>query len=600
MADSVSSVVLQGSDASPGVVVGRAIILDRRRTNTPHAHIEATEIDHEIDRLQKAVQKSLKQIRNLRTRVESTHGGEHIQILEAHELMLQDDMLVQQAIEHIAEKNINAEWALQKALESLKEFFNELDSEYFKERRSDVEFVGDHILRNLAEQESSSLMDLIDQARGDSILVSHSLSPAEAIQLHGTTIVGFCTVAGTKTAHTSIVARSLEIPSVVGVVGLHESIGAGDTLLLDGKSGEIIVHPTKKQIDTRKRRNRRLQKITDRLRADGLGVESKTTDGFQVQLSSNLDLIEELPSINSHGAHGVGLFRTEYLYLNRQTLPTEDEQFEAYSQVLKSNPSAPVTIRTLDIGGDKLDVPSAVRNQLKPFFGLRAIRYCLREKKIFRTQLTALMRASVHGRLRILIPFITDVTEIRQVKAIIQEIRSELASRHVPFADDVELGAMIEIPSAACIADLLVREVDFVSVGTNDLIQYTLAISRESTDIQYLYHPLHPAVLRMLRWISDAAHNEGIRLTMCGEMAAQPMYSVVLLGFRFNELSMSPPAVPIVREIIKRSDLRSARDLVNGLFQFSTYGEVERHVQTYMLYHFRDLQSLLGGEPIDD
>jgi phosphotransferase system enzyme I (PtsI) len=591
-----ASTIIQGIGAAQGIAIGRAIILDRRRVHTPKAHIATNNVQAEIARLQSAVSASVLQLKSLRERVSLVHGGEHIQILEAHELMLQDDMLLTFAEEQIAEQEINAEWALMKALENIKKFFNELDNEYFRERRSDVEFVGEHILRNLTGQHSKTLADLIAQSTKDSILVSHTLSPSETIQLHNSQIVGFCMVAGTKTAHTSIVARSLEIPAVVGAVGLHQNVGVGDQLLLNGDTGEIIVSPSTKQIETHKRRHRRIVRVTRKLKTPMLDEPIVTEDGFEVQLSSNIDLIEEFTEQRALAGQGVGLFRTEYLYLNRSTLPTEEEQFDTYSEVLRRASPYPVTIRTLDLGGDKLDIPTTVRDQLNPFFGLRAIRYCLKEKSLFITQLRALMRASVHGQLRILIPFITDVTEIRQVKILIEEVKETLTKEGIPYNTNVELGAMVEIPSAACISDLLAREVEFFSVGTNDLIQYTLAISRESTDLQYLYHPLHPAMLRMLRWVSDAAHHEGIRLAMCGEMAAEPLYSVVLLGFRFHELSMSPSTIPIVREIVNRTNLLDARELVDGLFQYATHTEVEQAVLQYMWRNFRDLRAVLGGD----
>ena len=587
--------MIRGIGASPGIAVGRALLLDRRRVTFPKIHVARKDIPREIERFQESIATSVHQIQQLRKHVADTHGGEHLKILEAHELMLQDALLVQGTKDLITSDEINAEWALKRMLASIKEFFNKLEDDYFRERRSDVEFVGDRIMRNLTGQPSESLMELVAQLKEPAILVAHSLSPADTIQLRGTHIAAFCTNDGTKTAHTAIVARSLEIPAVVGVTGIAELIGVGDMLVVDGDAGEICLRPTRKQIEEFEKRYRRIVAVEKKLKK-GKNLKAVTLDGFEVQLSGNVDVLEELDSLTENGGRGVGLYRTEYLFLNRRSLPSEAEQFAAYKEVLKRAAPYPATIRTLDIGGDKLDFPGAVSEQLNPFFGLRAIRYCLKERTLFRTQLRAMLRASVHGKLRLLVPFITDITEVRAVRQLVDEVRAELKSEGQAVSPDLQLGVMIEIPSAALISDILAREVDFFSVGTNDLIQYTLAISRDTTEIGYLYHPLHPAVLRVLRLVSDAAHRERIHLGMCGEMAGEPLYTLILVGFRFSELSMSPRSIPIVREIIQRTRLDEARKLVDRVFRHATYREVEQEVGDYMHKRFPDLTPLLGGE----
>ena len=592
---SADGIVVKGVGALTGIAIGKAVLLDRRRVTFHKIRVPAAQYDSEIERLRGAIDASVAQLRALRQQVADTHGGDHVEILDAHELMLKDDMLVSGTIQLIREEGLNAEWALFRTLESIKEFFNRLEDEYFRERRSDIEFVGDRVMRNLTGQTSETLMELLARLNGPSVLVAFNLSPAETIQLRNSKVVGFCTAEGTRTAHTAIVARSLEIPAVVGARGIVESVVTGDVIVVDGGSGEICIRPSKKQSETFRRAQKRLSGVRQKL-VRNKRQDSVTRDGFEVRLTGNIDLLEEMGALRAVGGQGIGLYRTEYLFLNRRSLPSEAEQYAAYKEVLKGSAPHAATIRTLDIGGDKLDFQGSISAELNPFFGLRAIRYCLKEKTLFRTQLRALLRASVHGRLKLLIPFITDVTEIREVKWLLDEVKTELIKEGKAFSRDVELGAMIEIPSAAMIADILAREVQFFSVGTNDLIQYTLAIARDTTEMGYLYHPLHPAHLRMLQIISDTAHREGIRLTMCGEMAGAALYTVVLLGLRFHELSMSPRSIPVVREIVQRSSLSEARDFAKQLFQHATYREVESQVWDYMNEHFADLLPLLEGE----
>lgn len=572
------------------------MLLDRSKVTIHKTTIKDREVTGEIRRLQAAIDMSVAQLDALKRQIKDTRHEEHAKILEAHQLMLQDDLLVKGTEELIAGEKINVEWALQRSLGSIKEFFENLEDEFFRERQTDVEIVGDRILRNLTGQHSESLMELVTRVQAPSILIAQSLTPADALQLRAGHLIGICTEEGTKTTHTAIVARSMELPAVLGARTVAAVTRSGDKVVIDGDSGEVCVRPTKRQMEAFQKRHRKVSSVRAKLSRRRTN-RAVTGDGFEVTLSGNIDLVEEVEALESRGGRGIGLYRTEYLFLNRRDLPTEQEQYLAYKEILKRSAPYPATIRTLDIGGDKLELPRMVGEALNPFFGLRAIRYCLKEQSLFRTQLRALLRASIHGKLRLLIPFITDVTEIRDTRTILEEVKAQLRSEGHNYSKNIELGAMIEIPSAALIADILAREVDFVSVGTNDLIQYTLAIARDSTEIGYLYHPLHPAVLRILGIISDAAHKEGIRLAMCGEMASEPLYSAVLLGFRFHELSMNPRSIPVVREIIQRMRLSDARALVDRVAYLPTYQEVEAAVAEYMNAHFPDLSPLLtvGG-----
>lgn len=590
---------MSGIGASPGISVGRAVVLDRSRASFRKAPIKKAKVTAEIARFRGAVDASVKQLQKLQRSVEGTAASEHVKIIEAHELMLQDDLLVQGTEDLIKQELINAEWALHRSLASIKEFFNQLEDEHFRARQTDVETVGDRILRNLTGQHAESLMEVLAKSKEPTVLVARLLTPADTIQLHHSEVVGICTDEGTKTTHMAIVARSLELPAVVGAVGVTSEVKRGDNIVIDGDSGQLCIRPTRRQLDAYMRRHRKVSAVRTKL-SKRRKKRAITLDGFEIQLSGNIDLIDEIAAVHSRGGHGIGLYRTEYLFLQKQNIATEQEQYQAYKQVLKRASPAPATIRTLDIGGDKLNLPGdAVTEALDPFFGLRAIRYCLVEQSLFRTQLRALLRASVHGQLRLLIPFVTDVTEIRQVKVMIEDVKRELRQEGAAYSSDIDLGVMIEIPSAALTADLLAREVDFFSVGTNDLIQYTLAISRDSTACGHLYHPLHPSVLRILRIISDAAHNEGIHLSMCGEMAGEALYTAVLLGLRFQELSMNPRSIPVVREIVQRMRLGEARHLVDRLAPLATWKTVENEVATYMLSKFPDLAPLLGSDLIE-
>ncbi len=586
---------ITGIAASAGIATGKAVLLDRRRVTFAKTHIDKKNVNEEVQRLRTAISDSVAQLEALNDSVMNTQFGEHGKILEAHALMLQDDLLVQGSEDLIERERINAEWALQRTLISIKDFFNNLEDEYFRDRQSDVESIGDRVMRNLTGQHAESLMELCTRIKEPTILVAHTLSPSDTLQLHDTQIIGLCTEEGTKTTHTAIIARSLELPAVVGATGVTDLAASGDTVIVDGDRGEILLRPTRRQATDWANRHRKVSAVRTKL-SRRRRKRAITTDEFEVTLSGNIDLIDEMPAVRSRGGEGIGLFRTEYLFLNRRDIPDEKEQYTAYRSVLEKAAPSPATIRTLDIGGDKLDFPGAVGEAMNPFFGLRAIRYCLKERSMFRTQLRALLRASVHGKLRLCVPFITDITEIREVKKLLADVQHEIEREGLQYSPNIELGAMIEIPSAALISDLLAREVDFFSVGTNDLIQYTLAISRDSTPIGYLYHPLHPAVLRMLRITSDSAHREGIRLAMCGEMAGEPLYAAVLLGFRFQELSMNPRSIPVVREIIQRLSLAEARRLVDRLLPLATYQEVEKEVADYMLQRFPDLVPVLGGE----
>ena len=581
-APSQASLTIAGIAASPGIAIGRVVVVHRRQLVYERAHVNPKRVKREVRRFRRAVTQSIEQLRELKERVvENAQGDDHFHILDAHELMLSDEMLVDGAALRIQEELINAEWALEKTLEHIRAIFGKLDDDIFRERLTDIDFVGERILRNLLGHGC----DHVDELQADHIVIAHNLSPAETVQMLHKKVLALATDVGSRTSHTAIVARALEIPAVVGLRDISEHAGLGDMAIVDGDDGVVILHPTRSELSRyRSRRSREVVRAQELLRNREL--ESVTKDGVRFPLRANIDFIEEVNSMFANGGDGIGLFRTEYLYLNRSEIPSEEEQYEFYKGLLQKIHPFPTTIRTLDLGGDKFASLERGAGPAPEIGGLRAIRLCLRREDIFRVQLRALLRASVHGHLRILIPFVTCVSEIRRVVEILDEIRVDLRYEGHAFDEDVHLGVMIETPAAVLIADLLAPYVDYFSIGTNDLIQYTLALAREDPEVSYLYHPLHPAILRMVRATAEAARNAGISVAMCGEMASDPLYALVLLGLGVTELSMVPRSVPAVKEIIRSSTMDEARALIREIWSYPTYQDIESHVVRTMHERF--------------
>ena len=579
------SVVVRGQPASRGIAIGRIVVVRHKELPFERRRVRVRNVKREQKRFRVAVQASIDQLRELRHRL-AAHAQKQApsHIIEAHELILQDEMLVDDACRRITADTINAEWALEKTLDRIRGLFLDLDDEIYRERASDVEFIGQRILRSLLGRPA----DRIPEVPKGRIVVAHDLSPAEAVQMLHLGAVGLAVDVGSRTSHTAIVARSLEVPAVVGLSSLSEQAASGDTAIVDGDEGVCVLHPGRADLSRyRRRRSRAVVRAQELLR--NRERPAVTTDGVRIRIRTNLDLLEEVNSMFANGGEGVGLFRTEFLYLNRRDLPGEDEQLAFYRRLLERVHPFPTTVRTCDLGGDKFVAAGRCSPGRGPLGGLRAIRLSLRREDLFRVQLRALLRASVHGRLRILIPLVTCVSEMRRVREILDELRDELRAEGHAFDPHIEVGPMVETPAAAQIADLLAPSADFLSIGTNDLIQYTLALAREDQDVSYLYHPLHPAILRLIRATARAAAAAGIRVSICGEMASEPLYAQVLLGLGLTELSMVPRAVPAVKEIIRGSSLAEARALVAELDELPMYQEVESAVVRRMHARFPDI-----------
>ncbi len=562
--------ILQGIPGSPGIAIGPAWVERPIDVDPAVRRIAEDEVAIEVARFRAAVEASRLQLTAIRDRVAGLNVQEPRLILDTHLLILQDEMLIDDTVGRISSDRVNAERALRSTLSTVRAAFSGIADEYFRERMSDVDQVADRILRNLVGHEDTAPLAL--RARGH-VIVHHDLSPADTATMRRGMVLGFATDTGGKTSHTVIMARSLEIPAVVGLGRATAEIEERSTVILDGSAGVVIVDPEAATVEEYRNRKAILEERERRLRSDALQPAS-TRDGVRIQVQANLELPTEAELAAACGADGVGMFRTEFLFMNRRDLPDEEEQYAAYRAVVEAMAPRPTTIRTLDIGGDKLFSPADRPTEANPALGLRAIRYCLREEALFRAQLKAILRASAHGPVRILLPLVSGVEEIRTARRTIDDVRAELTTRGTPFDRETPLGVMIEVPSAALLADLLAHEVDFFSIGTNDLIQYALAIDRGNEDVAYLYEPAHPALLRLLKSVIDAATAAGKRVNICGEMGGEPLYLLVLLGLGLRELSMHAALIPRMKRWLRSIGLEEARRIAVEALALPTAREV--------------------------
>jgi len=574
---------IQGIGASPGIIIGKAYLIERSKVRLAQKRIHQHQVEEEVKRFFKAIQESRNQLTEIKEKILDPEVRRHSFILDVHLMILDDQMLIQDTVDSIRKKKVNAEWALDLTLEKLDMAFKAIDDEYLRERRSDLHYVSQRIFRNLLGKKH----DDITRIKGKVIVVAHDLSPADTLQMNLKHVAGFITDIGGKVSHTAILSRSLGIPAVVGLEVATSLINGGDLLIIDGETGEVVINPTEEVSHSFLERKRRIRSM-EREVLKYASLAAETRDGVRVRLQANIEMVEEISSVKIHGGEGIGLFRTEILYLNREDLPSEEEHFQTYRRLAEDISPASATIRTLDIGGDKFLPNYSKGNEMNPAMGLRAIRFSIKEADIFKVQLKGILRASAYGKLRILLPMISGIEEIRQTRAILEEVKKGLIKERIPFDRGIKIGAMIEIPSASDIADLLAREVDFFSIGTNDLIQYALAVDRINEHVSYLYEPLHPAVLRIIRWVVQSAHQAGIPVAICGEMAAEPAYAIVLLGLGLDEFSMNPVSIPKVKKVLRMSRFEETRSLVEELFLFSTASEIESRVRKWMAERFPD------------
>lgn len=575
--------VLKGIAASSGIVIGRAFLVHRGKMRILQKAIDPPQVAAEIKRFKRAIERSKHQLREIKEKITAEEVRRHFFILDVHLMFLDDTMLIQDTIEVIKNRRINAEWALDIIIGKLNTAFDTIEDEYLRERKSDVNYVAQRIFRNLM----GSGHDDLAKIKGNVIVVAHDLSPADTIQMNLNHVAGFITDIGGRVSHTAILSRSLGIPAVVGLQTVTSMINGGDLLIIDGYGGTVIINPDE-AISEEYIEKRKQIRLLEREVLKYATLPSETRDGYRIKMGANIELVEELPLAIRHGAEGIGLYRTEILYLNREDLPSEEEQFQTYRRIAEGIAPNSAVIRTLDVGGDKFPSKYGYDHEANPALGLRAIRFSIKEPQLFKIQLRGILRASAFGKLKVLFPMISGIPEVRKSKAILEEAKGELMGEGIPFDEGIEVGAMIEIPSASIIADTLAHEVDFFSIGTNDLIQYALAIDRTNEHVSYLYEPLHPAILRMIMGIVEAGHRAGIEVGICGEMAADPAYILILLGMGLDELSMTPFYIPRVKKILRRSSYEEAKQLLDEAYRLSTAAEIEDYVKKKMAERFPD------------
>ena len=579
--------MLKGIPVSPGIVIGKVFFLDKEDFLIKKRKITKRGVKNEIDMFQKAVSQTKEELLKIKEKVTEQMGEKSASIFEAHLLLLEDPLLIKEVIQKIGVECYNVEYIVQQVIEELVSVFSSIDDLYLRERAVDVQDVGRRILRNLLGREREELAHLKEEV----VVVAHDLSPSDTAQMHKEKVIGFATDVGGRTSHTAIMARSLEIPAVVGLKNITQKVQTGQTIIIEGNRGIVIVKPNRKTLEHYRNLQRKIilfERSLTRLKH----LPAETIDGHRVVLSANVEVPQEINSVLKHGAEGIGLYRTEFFYLNRSDLPNEKEQLALYKEVAQRMKPHAVVIRTLDLGGDKFLSHLGLPQEMNPFMGWRAIRLCLERVDMFKIQLRSILQASVYGNLKIMFPLISGVEELRQAKQILSEVKKELGKAHIPFAKNLPVGAMIEVPSAAMIANILAKEVDFFSIGTNDLIQYMLAIDRVNEKIAYRYQPLHLGILRLIKNVIDAAHQAGIEVGMCGEMASDIKFTLVLLGLGIDEFSMGAASIPEVKKIVRSIKLKEAQDLVKKILTFSTVSEIDRFVKYEVK---KKLKSIMEG-----
>ena len=573
---------IHGIGASPGIAIGKAYLLKHDRVPIPHYTLgDDQAVEAECRRFEAAVNKTQQQLEEIKARIHPEFR-EHAHILDTHQLMLRDRLIYDETLRFIREEKLNAQWAMIRSLFRAHELFDVIDDEYIKSRVADIDYVGERVLRNL----SGSKLDNLDTIRERVILVAHDLSPADAAQLQVERTLGLITDMGGRTSHTSIIARSLNIPTVVGGEVVTRIVEAGDILILDGASGKVIVNPSEEDISYYYERQEELEGYLKEISRKS-HLPARTLDGYEVLVEANMELFEEVVAVKDNGAEGVGLYRTEFLFMNRTDLPDEETLVHDYREIAEIMAPQRVTFRTLDLGAEKLATWYPNVEQANPALGLRAIRLCLRHQELFQMQLRAILRASAEAcNINIMFPLISGIAELRAAQSVLREVQADLHRKRIPFDPAMPVGIMMEIPSAVAVADLLAREVDFFSIGTNDLIQYTLAIDRVNEHVAYLYDPLDPAVLRFIKTIVDAGHQAGIPVSICGEMAGEPLYIPLLLGFQLDSLSMNPQAVPRVKNLIRRSRASECKEFLHRALGMATAREIGEVLQALVLERF--------------
>ena len=560
----------EGAGVSPGIARGQIHVVRDDFDDVARYRISPSQVTDEIGRFEAALIQTRMQILEMQQRIAESIGAKDAAIFDAHLLVVEDRTLIDEVLRKLETDLCNVEWVFQEVATTYAETLNKIDDPYLRERALDIQDVTKRVIRNLQGKAPKAFLGLSEPH----ILIAHNLTPSDTAAMNREHVLGLATDLGSRTSHTAIMARSLNIPAVVGLHDITEKLETGQHVLLDGTNGFLIVDPTPETLKRYGEIESRRVKVVAQLK-ELRETTSTTRDGRHIVLSANIELPEDVDAVAANGAEGIGLYRTEFLYLNRSTLPTEDEQYETYRKVAERVRPDPLIIRTFDLGGDKL-APGTVdiSDELNPFLGWRAIRFCLENIDIFKTQLRAILRASAVGNVKIMFPMISGLDELRGAISVLAECKEELCASKIDFGDKTEVGAMIEIPSAAISADVLAREVDFFSIGTNDLIQYALAVDRVNERIAHLYEPTHPAVLRLLKMIADAAHANEIWVGVCGEMAGDVALIPLLLGLGMDELSAGATLVPRVKRAVQSLAIPECRELVEETLKLQTPSEI--------------------------
>lgn len=581
--------ILRGIAVSSGISIGPAYVVDRRKQHIEPRDIERAETDDELARFEAALAETQAQLRVIEGRLPH---GEHRQILRAQQLMLEDPDLAGRVSEIVLEELIGAECALAQVADEIREMLEQADAEHFRERSTDITLLAERVLVNLLGHEPQAL-----RPPAGAVVIAHDLSPADTAEMVRSDIVGIVTAVGGLTGHSAIIARSMELPAVVGVDDVDLVVERGDTVVLDAVHGVVLLRPSEAQLEEWNEARLRYDEFEDQVQREH-GLPAMTRCGQRVTLRANVALTEEVASSRFHGAEGVGLYRTEFLYMGRDTAPSEEEHYRHAKKVLRQMAPYPVVFRTFDLGSDK---QTALLNydsdaEANPAMGVRGLRLALKNRDWFLAQIRGLLRAGLHGPLRIMLPMVTSLPELKLALEVVAQARQQLEDARLAYAQDVPVGIMVEVPSAALEAERLARYVDFMSIGTNDLIQYTLAIDRENDDVAYLYRPLQSAILQLIQRVSEAGRAAGIPVSLCGELAADPRYTWVLLGLGVTELSMHPSAIPVIKNIIRSSDYADMVSLVGEVLEVEDVDDAERLVLGKMRARFPEHLDHGGGQ----
>lgn len=549
--------VFRGIPVSAGVCRGKILVLDKPRQTIEKRTLADADVPAELNRLQQALLQTREQLQEVQRQLTQSLGANQASIFDAHLLVLEDPSVIDEVVRVIQQDKLNAEFAFNQVTARYIDALAKVEDEFLRERATDMRDVSGRVMNNLlGVNEQVDLGKLTEPC----IIIAHDLTPSKTAQMDRKMVLGFATDIGSRTSHTAIMARSLRIPAVVGLKNASSTLTTGEYALLDGFNGNIVINPTDQTLFEYGQLVRKQVSLEEKLR-DTLNQHAVTLDNHRIFISANIEQAGDIESVRNSGAEGVGLFRTEYLYINRDHPPTEEEQYQAYRQVAAAMKPDPVVIRTLDLGGDKLLSSLAIPEEMNPFLGWRAIRYCLQQEDVFHAQLRAILRASAEGNVKIMYPMISGLDELNQANAFVAQAKDQLRKEGIPFDENIELGAMIETPSAAIIADALSKRVQFFSLGTNDLIQYTLAVDRMNEKIAHLYEPTHPAIMRLIKQTVLAAQKQKVWVSVCGEMAGDPTLTPLLIGLGVDELSAAPAVLPQLKYLIRRLKLSDTQEL---------------------------------------